>query len=132
MDEKERLWQHTLHEDTLFNERLNLFLVMQGLLLAVVGVMFQRPGQDTLPVIRIIVVAGLLLTLVSWRVQARQKLKLEILIDEVEVAFPEFKTQQLLTAPPKWFPVSNTTLLAHAIPLILLFVWVLLLVVSWT
>jgi hypothetical protein len=123
MDESERLWQHALHEDTLFNERLNIFLVMQGLLLAVVGVMFQRTGGNTRFIVQVIASAAMVLTILWWRVQARQKYKIDVLVEELKPKFPGFADLQARTKPPRWLPVSNAALLANAFPVALLIVW---------
>jgi hypothetical protein len=127
MDESERLWQHALHEDTLFNERLNVFLVMQGILLAVVGVVLQRPGIDTHPIARIIAGAAVVLTLLWWRVQVRQRKKVDTIVEELKTPFPKLATLLEATKPPKWLPASNSSILAHGFPVTLLVVWTVIL-----
>ena len=37
-DQINRLWEHGLHEDEVFNNRLNFFLVFESVLLGMVGV----------------------------------------------------------------------------------------------
>ncbi len=39
-DQKKRLWEMTVHDDTMFNNRLNFFLVFESVLLSVVGLLY--------------------------------------------------------------------------------------------
>ena len=46
-DEISRLWEHGLHEDKIFNERLNFFLVFESVLIGVVASLYNAPTSKT-------------------------------------------------------------------------------------
>jgi hypothetical protein len=63
----ERLWQHLLHEDTLFNERLNSFVAFQSVLL---GIAAFSLTQSQKPLV-FVGWAGLMVSLISVYVLGR-------------------------------------------------------------
>ncbi len=62
-DQIDRLWQHGLHEDNIFNNRLNFFLVFESVLLGVVAMLFGTPTPNV-DVIRTIIILGIAITVV--------------------------------------------------------------------
>src|SRR2546429_9337642 len=77
-DQMKRLFEHRMHEDTMFNNRLSFFLVFESVLLGVVGVLSSRPSPVKLLLISIVCL-GLLLTILWGYIQARQKYILDSL-----------------------------------------------------
>ena len=84
-DEVNRLWQHGMHEERLFHDRLNYFSALQVGLLGVFAILYQkepavgvfllaRPGEWALAVIWIIgiyaIVFGLALIALAFRLRS--------------------------------------------------------------
>lgn len=57
------LYQHSLHEDEIFNERLNFFLIIESVLLGVIGIFATMPVQDK-RLIGLFISLGLFLTII--------------------------------------------------------------------
>lgn len=113
-DQINRLWQHALHEDEVFNSRLNFFLVFESILLGVVGLMYGKSVAEML-MLRIFIVLGILVTIMWGYIQANQKHLLDILITRLKDEVPEYK----ITVEKRkqgWWPISGTGLLTYAIP----------------
>src|SRR5690242_7042720 len=89
-EQRNRLWEHGLHEDTIFFNHLNFFLIFESVLLGVVGVLYSRPQPSTL-MLRIIIILGLSLTLVWGYAQSRQKHMLNILQARCYEFIPDYK-----------------------------------------
>ena len=123
-DQITRLWEHGLHEDKIFNERLNFFLVFESVLIGVVASLYSTPTPKMF-VVKAIVIFGLLLTLV-WGLQARQKFILDSLKARLKEAVPEYSKTVEKRERGKW-PISVTALLTYAIPALVTLIWVVLL-----
>lgn len=120
-DRIDKLWQHGLHEDSVFNERLNFFLVFETVLLGVVGMLFGS-ANSTEGIIKLFVTLGFVLTLMWMYVQARQKSVVEGLrqtLRELDKGYDEAITQR----DSKRWPISSTWLLTYFIPLSVLLIW---------
>jgi hypothetical protein len=61
-EERERLWQHALHEDSLYNERLNSFLIFHSVLLAVGGTILGSRAAAIGPLLIVLSCAGIALS----------------------------------------------------------------------
>lgn len=120
-----RIWEHRQHVDNLFHNRLNFFLVFEGVLLGVIGVLYSRPSPEIL-VLRVIVVLGLSITLIWGYVQARQKYILDALREELKEVAPEYKATLEKRKKVKW-PASSTWLLTYVIPTLVALIWIALL-----
>jgi hypothetical protein len=123
----DRIWESARHQDDLFNERLSAFIVLESILLGLVALLVSRSSVSDI-VLRAVTVMGLLISLILWYVQARQKYLVDTglrLLSEVSSEYREIVARRKTR---RW-PVSSTFLLAHAIPLIVVGVWVALLLV---
>lgn len=122
-DEKlNRLWAYGLHEDNIFHDRLNLFLVFQSLLLGSVAVLGSTQNPNRL-VLQMIITSGLVLTAIWALAQIKQAEKINIIKDRLLDADEDFRKTSKLLAPQRWpFPV--TKLLAYGMPLLIALVWV--------
>lgn len=75
---KNRMWEHALHEDNFFNDRLNFFLVFESVSFGVIGALFTRePSDDT--ILRLLALFGLFVSLLWMYIQARNKNLLDVI-----------------------------------------------------
>lgn len=123
---QDRLWQYAMHEDTIFGERLNSFLTLESVLLALVAFLKQSQPQAAAArgsLLPWFVVLGGVLTLLLWFVQAKHRATLKIVLTAARSEFPEVKrSRETLTERWLW-RLSATLVLAHVVPLVLLAVW---------
>jgi len=125
--EVSRLWEHRQAVDAHFNSRLNFFLVFESVLLGTVGVLMGR--TEVLPTaLRLIAIIGLLLTVVWWYAQAKQRYILELLRRRAERYMPEYKTTRSQRTR-RLYRVSVISLLAHLVPIFIGAIWA---IVLWT
>jgi Flp pilus assembly protein TadB len=127
-DEISRLWEHGLHEDTIFNERLNFFLIFESVLLGVVGVLYSRQPPVMKSFLVVMASLGLLITIIWGYIQAKHRSTLRILGQRCEEHLPEFKETHAILAGKKWRRVSGTWLLTYLIPFLVALVWIALLI----
>ena len=126
-DEKrvDRLWQHGLHEDVIFNERLNFFLVFESLLIATVASLYNSP-QPNFFVIRFIIIIGLLLTGVWSYVQICQKQTLVDLKEQTKNLDRDY-AEILKRRSDSGLRISTISLLAYWVPFLVSLIWFVLL-----
>ncbi len=77
-DQINRLWEHGTHEDTIFYNMLNFFLVFESVLLGVVGLLYSKTASPE-PVLKIIGALGLSVTLVWEYAQIKQRRYIKII-----------------------------------------------------
>ena len=124
-DALNRLWEHGNHEDTMFSERLNFFLVFEGVLIAVVGQLYAQTPHNVL-VVKATIVLGLLTTLIWGYVQIQQKIILEDLIERSRELLPEYRVT-VERRNKRRLPIRVIPLLAYGIPGLVLTFWLVLL-----
>jgi len=127
-DQINRLWEHGMHEDTVFNDRLNFFLIFESVLLGVVGMLYGKQPPVMKEVLITIVCLGLLITIIWGYIQARQRSTLNRLIERLEEHLPEFRETYEPLDRKKWRRLSGTWLLTYFIPLLVVLIWVALLI----
>jgi hypothetical protein len=127
----DRLWQHGLHEDTVFNERLNFFLVFESVLLGLIAMLFDREPAIYKWVLVLLVCLGLAVTLVWSYIQAKQRLILKTLSGRLRRTLPEYRETLEELERHRWRIVSGTALMAYFIPGLIALVWIGLLVIVW-
>lgn len=127
-DQIGRLWEHGMHEDTIFNDRLNFFLVFESVLLGVVGMLYSKQPPVMKAILITIVCLGLFITIIWGYIQARQRSTLHRLIERLEEHLPEFRDTFEPLDQKKWRRLSGTLLLTYFIPLLVALIWVVLLV----
>ncbi|PWH12404.1 MAG: hypothetical protein DDG60_13365 [Anaerolineae bacterium] len=125
-----RLWQHGIHEDEIFNNRLNFFLVLESVLFAVVAMLLSASAGGNTPqkqiiILRLIAILGLALTVVWTYVQARQKYVLDRLQTRMKKYIPEYAETFQEREKMRW-PFSNRTLLTYVIPSLFIIIWIVL------
>lgn len=123
-EQKRRLWEHGLHEDTMFNNRLNFFLVFESVLLSAVGLLYSKLTSIR-PELITITSLGIILTILWGYIQARQKRYHDVLRSLAKEALPEY--QIALERIGKW-PISGLLLLTYGVPILVELIWIVLLI----
>lgn len=128
-EQADRLWQHLLHDDQIFNHRMSFFLVVETVLLGLVSVLYATEVVVALP----ITVLGAVLTLLWQYVQLRQYFLLVDLKQQAKRRLPEYR--ETLARRERWrgarrwlAPVPSTPILVFGVPPAILLVWVTLLI----
>ena len=124
-DQLNRLWAHGLHEDTMFNERLNFFLVFESILIAVISGLHSQSPNALLE--KVLLILGLLTTLIWGYTQAQQKSILESLMERTRETLPEYKMTVERRRKSNW-PIKNLPILAYGMPVLVGLLWIALLV----
>jgi len=123
-----RLWEFTLHEDRLFNERQNLFLVAESMLAVAYTTALVAEKQ---PVALIIGIVALAVSLMWFYVCARHSRVVELIQTKAKTTFPEYdelteerkEKLRVLKYPSRWF-------VAYGVPPAIGALWVALLIVQ--
>lgn len=125
---KERLWQHAMHEDAMFGERLNSFLIIESVLLALVALLKQGEAQGAGPgsasVLPWFAVLGAGLTVALWFVQAKHRAMVKLVAGRAREHFPELKETEEILKTRWWWRGSGSFVLAHVVPAVLLSIWI--------
>ncbi len=125
----ERLWQHALHEDLMFNERLNFFLVFESLLIATVASLYNASIHEII-IIKLLNLLGLFLTAIWCLVQVRQKSILDDLKNQTKELIPDYE-QTLVRRSSLGRKFSITFILAYGVPALVASIWIVLLFFIW-
>jgi len=124
-DQKKRIWEMTVQDDTMFNNRLNFFLVFESVLLSVVGLLYSSKFTPAKTVFITIICLGIVLTVLWGYVQARQKHVYDTLASICKEVFPEYKMARATIG--RW-PLSAVMLLTYVVPALVLLIWIVLLI----
>lgn len=127
-DQCERLFAHGLHEENVFYNRLNFFMVCESLLFAgAISGMIE--GEKTVrSIIIFICVVGLLVSLLWWFAQVNKLVLLKTLEDRLMGAFPEIRESIEAANRNRRIHIwSASAILAHALPVLFLLAWLYLL-----
>ncbi|UBF27606.1 hypothetical protein K9N68_06690 [Kovacikia minuta CCNUW1] len=119
------LFEHVLHEDTMFNDRLNFFLIFESVIMGIVGVLYQK-STPSLPIIRTLIVLAIILTFIWGYVQARQKWMLDCLTARSLKEMDDYRAIVEERKRGKW-PIGNLALLAYVVPTVVVVLWLTLL-----
>jgi len=126
-EERERLWELTLHEDEVFNQRHALFLIAEAML-AVTYATGLDAGEN--PVAGMIAVAGLLLTTAWLYVSLRHGGKVEQVQARAKAVLPDYREIAESTSTPTkpWLRMHSRTVAGILVPILIAILWVALLV----
>ena len=124
--ERDRIWEHRLHEDTQFNQRLNFFLIAEAMLV-VAATQVLSSGAPRAWLGAGISVVGLVLTLAWAAVNRRQVEIMDHIGNRAKEMLPEFRKHY--ETRPKG---HSTQWLSKGIPVIIAGVWAILLAVAIT
>ncbi len=126
-DQINRVWEHKLHVEDIFYNRLNFFLVFESIFLSsVVSAAFTKLPSGKIVLI-ILTSLGLVITFLWGYAQARQKYILDDLRAHLEVIAPEYDATHKRRDQVIW-PLSSMSLLTYLIPPLIGLVWITLLV----
>ena len=119
-DEASRMWSHLLHEDNMFMQRGNFFLVAQSMLLVAYSALAEKlSGSSTAA--QVVSAFGVLLALAWAYIGHRQRQYVHHVTNRVMESAAEFRTTQK-SRPVS--PASTTAVLAYVLPVLTLIVWV--------
>lgn len=128
-DEITRLWQHSMHEERLFHDRMNYFSAIQVGLLGVFAILYHK--EPALAVFVPLTVCALALALLWLVVQVRHWQYCVHVNEQAKRAVPEYRrTVAAYARPGRTDGLSISRPLAYAAPLlfaatwIALFIWV--------
>ena len=122
-EQKRRLWEHALHEDEQYNDRLNFFLIFESVLLGVMGAVFTRADASR-PVLIAIALLGVIITLVWINIQAFHHFYVNSFNPRLET-FEEF--QKTLEYSRLWWPDWGRQLLSFGVPIAVTGIWIVVL-----
>jgi hypothetical protein len=121
------LWQYRLHEDTIFYQRLNFFLVAESMLLVAFATFVSGPENSW--VVRLIITAlGLCVTFAWLYVSHRQMIVIRQIQQVAENHVPTYK--YIRVNRPKTWP-GSFRMLAYMVPLIVIVAWLFLAIALW-
>jgi hypothetical protein len=122
-DEVNRLWQHGLHEERLFYDRLNYFAAIQVGLLGVFAILYNK--ESSVGVFVPLTAAALAFNLLWLRVQVRHWRYCVHVYERIRRAVPEYaRTVAAFAAPGRKDGLSISRPLAFAVPLLFAATWV--------
>jgi hypothetical protein len=133
-EEVNRLWAHGLHEDNMFIQRGNFFLVAESMLLvayAAVLASHARPGPYVLTASHIIAGFGLALTSVWILISHRHMTYLRLIQQRMYSRIHEYRETRSAWRNSQarwWRKVHTNMLLSYAVPGLAGVMWLLLLV----
>lgn len=121
-DEVNRLWQHAMHEERLFHDRMNFFSAMQAGLLGVFAILYNK--EPALTVFLPLTGVALALTLLWLVVQVRHWRYCVHVHDLVRRSVPEYaRTVASYAGPGRTDGLSIARPLAFAVPLLFATIW---------
>lgn len=124
-DEANRIWQHGLHEDTLFQHRLASFTLIESVLLGFFGNLYGKTGTE--PFVWYVAILALCFSVIWLFIQYRHWAYLNHVTKRIQQFAPEFKST-LSTFSSYWLWRFDTPrLLALAIPTLFVVIWTFLL-----
>ena len=126
-DEINRIWQHGMHEERLFHDRLNYFSAMQIGLLGVFAILYHKE-----PALVVFTLIALLFTLLWLWVQVRHWRYCVHVNEQIKRFVPEYgRTVEAFAAPGRKDGLSISRPLAIAVPLLFFLTWIALFVGVW-
>jgi hypothetical protein len=125
----DRVWQHFLHEDEVFNSRFNSWIALHAMLFALVTFLVGRPTPSTQESALTRGIAGIALLLgIIWAyTQGKQRYVFEGLRSRVRQLLPEIN-QGIAERTASIWKTSNLRLLA-GVPWLIVLAWALVLIV---
>jgi hypothetical protein len=122
-DEVNRIWQHGMHEERLFHDRLNYFSFLETGLLTICGIMYNK--EPAIGFFVPITVVGLLFTLL-WLVIQRRHWGYCVHVNErIKQLVPEYKaTLEGFAGPGHPDGLSISKPLALSVPVLFACTWV--------
>ena len=122
-DEVNRLWQHGMHEERLFHDRLNYFTAMQVGLLGVFAILYQK--EPAVGVFLPLTAVALAFTVLWFVIQVRHWRYCVHINERIHHAVPEYRdTVAAFAGPGRTDGLSISRPLAFAVPALFAAMWV--------
>jgi hypothetical protein len=122
-DEVNRIWQHGMHEERLFHDRLNYFSFLETGLLTICGIMYNK--EPAIGFFVPITVVGLLFTLLWLVIQRRHWTYCVHVNARIKQLVPEYKTTlEGFAGPGRPDGLSISKPLALSVPVLFACTWV--------
>jgi len=118
-DQINRLWQHGMHEERLFHDRMNYFSAVQAGQLGVFAILYHK--EPSLFVFATLTGVGLIFTLLWLNVQVRHLRYCEHVNERIKRVVPEYPQTIAALA---YSGMSIARPLAFAVPLLFAATWV--------
>ena len=133
LDQKSRLWDHGIHEDKLFHDRMNFFTVLQSAILGMFGLFYNRQPPPGKIFLYGLIGLGLALSVVWLLIQLRHYAYLNHIVGRLKEHLDEFReTADGFSQKKRWRRFSVTRILALFIPILFTIVWLgLLIFLKW-
>lgn len=122
-DEVNRVWQHGMHEERLFHDRLNYFSVLETGLLSVCGIMYNK--EPAVGFFLPLTVVALLFTLLWLVIQVRHWAYCEHVNERIKQLVPDYReTLEGYSGSGRRDGLSISKPLALAVPSLFACTWV--------
>ena len=126
--ECERAWQHALHEENVFNDRLNFFLLAEAMLLVFHAEVIGKVGQTGLLLIGAL---GVVITILWVVINARQIADLEDAKTKLRGCLADYQSYHEAADRTRGkLRRSAAPILGYAVPLVVALIWIALIVDS--
>jgi hypothetical protein len=126
-DAVNRVWQHGMHEERLFHDRLNYFSFLETALLTICGIMYNK--EPAVGFFVPLTVVGLLFTILWLVIQLRHWSYCVHVNERIKQLVPEYKaTLEGFAGPGRPDGLSISKPLALAVPVLFALTWVAFLV----
>ncbi len=125
-EERGRLWDLTLHEDNVFNQRHAFFLIAEAMLAVTYATALD--ASENL-VAAVIATMGLLLTVAWLYVSTRHGGKVQQVQRRAKAVLPDYRdvAESTSSAPSRWLRIPSRTVTGTLVPLFVGILWVALL-----
>lgn len=126
-EQRARTWEHGLHEDKLFHDRLNFFSFLESAILGIFGVLYSKQPPAPRSFLFSLAALGIASTFIWLLIQLRHASYLNYLVDKHIKILPEFRdtTEDFYNNTSWWRRVDVDLLLARFIPILFIIVWTL-------
>lgn len=122
-DEINRLWQHGMHEERLFHDRLNYFSALQVGLLGIFAILYQK--EPAVGVFLPLTAVALAFTLLWLGIQMRHWSYCVHVNERIKKLVPEYRrTLAAFAGPGRTDGLSISRPLAFAVPLLFAATWI--------
>ncbi len=121
----ERIWQHALHEENVFNDRLNFFLLAEAMLLVFYATTM---GDVSIPTLEVIAALGILLTAFWILINVRQASDLRQAVARMKQCLPDYAHYIDASKSRERLRGSALPVLCYWVPLVVGAIWLALLV----
>jgi hypothetical protein len=123
-EELKRLWEFTLHEDQLFNERQNLFLIAQSMLAVAYTTALVAKDDG---IARAIAIVALIVSVMWVYVSIRHTRIVALIQAKAKEVFPEYSAITAARDFP-WTPWPSRYVVAYGVPPAIGALWMVLLI----